>query len=111
MVQVLLIDNNKPHVEAVRARLRRHRVEVEVCADPAAVTGRLRRTGSRYEVVILNVSDHRQPWLRLLSKFREASLQAGNYPAPLFLCVSTGEQPVDFELRIERMGARYVCER
>jgi hypothetical protein len=60
--------------------------------------------------VILNVSDAVLPWFKILKKLQEAFFQSGGHQSPLFLCTSSTKRSHEFELRIERMGARYVFE-
>jgi len=107
---VLLVDNDQKHAECVCASLSFHHLEVDVYLNPEQAALHLRRAGNDYDVVILNVSNYLLPWVNLLAKLQGACLESGGYLSPLFLCTSTRKQPPEFELRIERMGARYVCE-
>lgn len=111
MGRILLIDDDPGHAARICGRLHTHSLQVEICSNAERAIPRLRRAGCEYEVVIVNVSSAREPWIRIVSKLQEASFQGGSYSWPLFLCVSTVERPAEFELRIERMGARYVFER
>lgn len=91
--------------------LRHHALEVAICVDLSRAMPMLRSAGTEYEVVIVNVSDARLPWPKTLAKLQEACFLSGGYPSPLFLCTSTTSRSPEFELQIERMGARYVLER
>jgi DNA-binding response OmpR family regulator len=110
MPRVLLIDSDQQHAERVREQLGFHAVEVEVIPDPRQAVAQLKRDSADYAVVILNVSSAALPWADTLAKLQESCLQPGAYPPPLFLCTSDTKRPPEFELRIERMGARYVYE-
>lgn len=110
MACVLLVDTNQSHAECVRTALGFHDLAVDVYPDPERAAKRLRRAGNDYDVVILNVSDPLLPWVNTLVKLQAACFESGVSPSPLFLCTSTAKRSPEFELRIERMGARYVCE-
>jgi DNA-binding response OmpR family regulator len=110
MPNVMLVDADQKHAECIRESLVLRACEVDVFRDPEAASTRLRRASTDYEVVILNVSNGVLPWITILAKLQEACFQAGAYPSPLFLCTSNTKQSVEFEIRIERTGARYVYE-
>lgn len=110
MPRVLLIDNNQGHAEHVSERLRSHALEVEVCRETQQAITRLRQASAEYEVIILNVSDAATDWFKTLAKLKDACSETGYYPSPLFLCTSSTKRLPEFELRIERVGARYVYE-
>lgn len=110
MPRVMLVDSDSEHAERVRRRLGVDAVAVDVNADPWEAMAELRRYSADYAVVILNVSNASLPWADTLTKLQEVCFQARVYPPPLFLCTSTAKRPPEFELRIERMGGRYVYE-
>jgi hypothetical protein len=110
MPRILLVDNDQGHAERVCGRLRFHALEVDVCCDRQRAVTRLRRASADYEVVILNASNIEIPCFNILARLQEACFQSGRYPAPLFLCTSSTKRSPEFELRIERLGARYVYE-
>lgn len=110
MACVLLVDTDQIHAECVRVGLGFHGLEVDVYLDPEQAAVRLRWAGNDYDVVILNVTSPSLPWVNILTKLQAACLESGVYPAPRFLCTSTTKRSPEFELRIERMGARYVFE-
>ena len=110
MPKVLLVDNDQGHAERACGCLRFHNLEVDVCRAPERAVALLRRASADYEVVILNVSDVLLPWFKTLARLQEACFQSRGYPSPLFLCSSSTKRSPEFELRIERMGARYVFE-
>ena len=109
MHSVLLIDNDQEHAEHVRERLRSHALEVEVCRETQWAITRLRQASVKYDVIILNVSTATDCF-KTLAKLQDACSDSTYYPFPFFLCTSTTKRSPEFELRIERMGARYVYE-
>lgn len=111
MPRVLLVDTDQRHAECVRGVLGFHGIEVDTYQDPEQAVARLRRSGNDYDVVILNVSNTSSPWVSILARLHAALHESGASPAPLLLCTSTTKQSPEFELLIERMGARYACER
>jgi hypothetical protein len=110
LLRVLLVDHDQGHAERICQCLRFHALEVDVCPDPERAITRLRRESANYEVVILNVSEIFWPWLKTLARLQGVCLQSRAYPSPLFLCTSSTKRSPEFELRVERMGARYVFE-
>jgi hypothetical protein len=111
MSRVLLLDTDDTHAECVRIGLGFNGLHVEVFSDPEQAAKRLRMPGTDYEIVILNVSNVSLPWDDILAGLETACFQSGAFPSPLFLCVSRTKRSPEFELRVERMGARYVYER
>lgn len=110
MPRLLLVDSDPQHAERVRGRVGFDTVEVEVVTDPKQAAAELRMGIADYAVVILNVSNASLPWIETLAKLQEACFQSGAYRSPFFLCTSATKRSLEFELRIERMGGRYVYE-
>jgi CheY-like chemotaxis protein len=110
MPRVLLVDIDKQHAERIRGSLVFRAREVDVFADPKEAAARLQQARADYQVVILNVSNVLMPWINILANLQAACFQSGVFPSPLILCTSTIKQSFEFQLRIERMGARYVYE-
>jgi hypothetical protein len=110
MPRVLLVDTDEQHAERVRGNLVFRAREVDVFSDPGQATSWLQQASTDYEVVILNVSSDLPPWIAILAKLQAACFRSGVFPAPLFLCTSSAKRSIEFEHRIERMGARYVYE-
>ena len=110
MPHVLLVDTDQRHAERIRECLESHALEVEVCSDSEEASTWLRRESSNYEVVVLNISDVKLPWFSILARLHEACFQSQRYPTPLFLCTSSTKRSPEFQLRMERLGARYVYE-
>lgn len=108
---VLLIDHDAIHSQPLIECLTTHRLGVDLCANIEQAAKKLRLIGGNYELVIVNISDVSQPWLRLLSLLRESVIESGVAVAPDVLCVSTAKYDALFELQIERMAGRLVYER
>ncbi len=108
--RVLLVDADQTHAERVRELLHLCALEADVCPGHEDAFVRLQQASSDFELVILNVSNDSLPWCTILAKLQAACLQSGVYPSPFFLCISSTRRPSEFELRIERLGARYVHE-
>lgn len=109
--RVLLIDYDESHARRLVEYLHLHGFLVDLSVGVVDATLRLKRHSAQYEIVILNVSDSSQPWLRSLHTLDEASRNSTFGVCPLFLCVSTVRREPLFELQIEQMGARLVYER
>jgi hypothetical protein len=63
-----------------------------------------------WEIAVLVIGDQSRPWFTVLHSLQEAAWQGAMPEVPFFLCVSKQDLGADFQLRIERMGARYVFE-
>jgi len=110
MTNVLLIDENPDHAEQVCVILARRGLAVTRVADIGEAIKRLKARARTWEIVMLVIGDHTRPWFTVLHKLQEAAWHGALPEVPLFLCASKRELGVDFQLRIERMGARYACE-
>ncbi len=108
--KALLIDDDSTHAHRVIECLPAFGLGVELCSTVKQGIIKLSRREAEYELVVLNVSDASQPWLRLLQVLHEAAFQSGRAIGPLYLCVSTVRRDHLFELQVERMGARLVYE-
>ena len=108
--RLLLIDRDERHAERLTARLRSCGRDVEICTEHRRAITELRRYGDEYEGVIVDISDAVTPWFAMLQKLLEACRRLDGRPSPQFLCVSRTKKAPEFVLRLERMGARYVCE-
>ena len=110
MPKVLLVDADQIHAERIRKSLVTRAYEVDVYLDPNQATTWLQQANTDYEVVILNVSNALPPWIAILAKLQAACFRLEVYSSPFFLCTSNTKRSIEFELRLERMGARYVYE-
>jgi CheY-like chemotaxis protein len=111
MHRALLIDSEEAHATALAACLHRHGVSVDTVPGVPTAIARLRRRTDGYDIVIVNATDARQPWVSNIRKLQESCRQPGFLYTPLFLLVSAVRREPQFELQLERAGARYVVER
>ena len=110
MTNVLLIDDDAAHAERVGIMLAQRGLAVTRVADIGKAIKRLQFPAREWEIVVLVFGDHSRPWFSVLQSLQEAAWRGTLPEVPLFLCVSKRDLGTDFELRIERMGARYACE-
>lgn len=110
MAKVLLIDDDGDHAEQLARGLAERRLTVTRAADGEAAIAQLRNREQPCDLVILCMARRSVPWLEVLRTLQHAGWQAGFREAPLFLCVSRLQRGIDFQLQIERMGARYADE-
>jgi PleD family two-component response regulator len=108
---VLLVDHDAVHREQIIEILtsRGHRVDLYASVVQAAKC--LRQIDAEYELIIVNVSDSSQQWIRLLRFLLESAIQSRVAVRPSLLCVSSTEYDELFELQIEQMGGRLEYER
>lgn len=104
MYRALIIDHDLLHAERLIQELPALGLRPELVQTPAEAIVRL--LASRYDLVIINISERSRPWLSILDELHEARHEA----PPLFLCVSNHQLDPHFELAIESKGARYVFE-
>jgi DNA-binding response OmpR family regulator len=110
MPNVLLIDNDAAHGERVGIMLAQRGLAVTCVADIGEAIKRLRVRAREWEIVVLVFGDQSRPWFSILQSLQEAAWHGTLPEVPSFLCVSKRDLGTDFELRIERMGARYAYE-
>jgi ActR/RegA family two-component response regulator len=110
MPKVLLIDADAAHGERVGIMLAQRGLAVTRVAEISEAIDRLKARARAWEIVVLVVGDLSRPWTTLLHNLQEAAWQSAMPEVPLFLCVAMQDFGTDFQLRIERMGARYACE-
>jgi DNA-binding response OmpR family regulator len=110
MLNVLLIDEDGDHAQQLGRRLAERRLTVIRTADSGAAIAQLRNREHLCDLVILCMAGRSDPWLEVLRDLQHAGWQAGSREVALFLCVSRLHFGIDFQLQIERMGARYASE-
>jgi hypothetical protein len=110
VARVLLIDRDAAHAAGLAERLRREHLLVEITENIQHAGMELRRQPQSYKLVVVDVTDVRQPWISIVRQLMESSRQSTFSSMPLFLCFSRVKREPHFELAIERLGARYVCE-
>lgn len=108
--RTLLVDCDAVHREALAERLRHEGLSVEITRSVQQAGMKLRRQSQPYAFVIVDVTDARQPWMSAIRQLVEASRQSNFSHTPLFLCISRVKREPQFELKIERLGARYASE-
>lgn len=111
MYKALLIDHVPTHAERLAARIQSLGVVATWVRDPAEARILVRQRTENFDLIIVNVSNAAYPWLATLRMLNEAAGVGRKELGPLLLCVSTTQQPPDFVLTIEELGARYACER
>lgn len=111
MYEALLIDDDQVHAMQMVRRLDRRNLRARIIRDMGPAASVLRSSSTPFRIVIVNVSDEAQPWLKNLEDLQDAACIAGRFSPPQFLCVSTRQYEPRFELEVERHGARYVFER
>ena len=110
MTTVLLIDDNADHAEHLGLPLAQRGLSVVRAADFGDAIGKLRNRALIYDLVILIMADRSRPWLTFLRNLQQAGRQEAFFEVPLFLCVSRLHLGPEFQLQIERTGARYAFE-
>jgi hypothetical protein len=110
MITALLIDEDGDHAEKFGRELARHALAVVRADNCREAVARLRNREHICDIVILSMTGRTRAWLAALHDLQQAGRQAGFHEVPLFLCTSRQQFGVDFQLQIERMGARYACE-
>lgn len=109
--RILLVDADEKHANQLCAALLARGLNVEHFAAIQPAISRFAQPSVAFDVVIVNVSDSSQPWLRQLEMLHEAAYESAAPVGPLLLCVSNVKRDELFELDIERMGGRLVYER
>jgi hypothetical protein len=110
MYNVILIDNNEMHAETLTARLRNRGLNVMRHVESISALSMLKRGDTSWDLVLINVSGSSQTWLKILRQLQELCVSS-SHCRPLVLCLSTVRREPQFELQIERLGARFVYER
>ncbi len=112
MMHLLLIDDDPKHAEDLTAALQaRGNLDVQATLSSEEAIDQIRRRAHTYDLVVLNVSDASKPWPSILIRLQGACRFSGHTRGPLFICVSSVRREPQFELSLERKGARYVQER
>lgn len=110
MNRLLLIDDGSDYAERLGIILAQRGFPVTRVADIGEAIKRLQAGACAWEIVVLVIGDHSRPWFTVLQNLQEAAWHGAMPEVPFFLCVSKRDLGTDFQLRIERMGARYACE-
>jgi hypothetical protein len=108
--RILLVDNDESHARRHLEDLAGRGLHVDLFSTMQAAISRLRMCACAYEVVVVNVSDPAQPWLRRLEMLQEAAFQSAAPVGPFLLCVSNVKRDLLFKLQIQLMGGELVYE-
>jgi DNA-binding NtrC family response regulator len=110
MTNLLFIDDDAAHAERLVILLTRRGLAVTYVAEIGDAIKKIQARERAWEIVVFVFGDHSRPWFSVLHNLQEAAWHGALPEVPLFLCVSKRDLGTDVELRVERMGARYVCE-
>lgn len=110
MSKALLIDDDPNHAEVLERSMNRRGLVTIWSRSVREAVGRLQCRGASFDLVVLSIGERSCHWIEILHELQQAAWQSGVSEFPLFLCVSRLSLGVDFQLQIERMGARLVHE-
>jgi DNA-binding response OmpR family regulator len=110
MIKALLIDDDRTHAEGLERALNRRGVTTRYAASIREAFRQLKCPAASIDLVVLVIADRSHPWLEILYRLQQASWRVGIRDSPHFLCVSRLSFAAEFQLQIERIGARYVTE-
>jgi len=110
MDRVLVLDNERLHAEEIAECLRSRNMEVTICDTLRHAERMLRHCNTSVVLIVINVSDSRRPWGRIIRKLQEVCFQHCSPNSPALLCVSRIQREPQFELYLEQAGARLVYE-
>lgn len=105
---VLLVDTDALHAQRLIDRLRPKNLRATWVRTIAEALIQLREPNSFLQIIILNVSGPLEPSLKALDQLKAACYRGNS--KPLFLCISKLRREPQFQLAVERRGARYVHE-
>lgn len=111
MYRALLVDQDMNHAERLASRLRQHGLVVSIADNVPAAELRLRQRIPTCDLVLVAASGTPDQWLDTLRILVQASRQPCLSFGPLFLLAAHQKCNPHLRLRIERLGARYACER
>jgi hypothetical protein len=109
MAKILLANFDEEEGTRLTAFLRNEHHEVGLSFKDESFVQILRRCGAATDLLILDVSRREKYARELLAQVTSHRLQYG--PRPLILCILRSYRGAQFELDLERQGARvvYVC--
>ena len=110
MMKALLIDEDPNHATHLERSINRRGVVTSWTNSVREAIGRLRGREASFDLVVLSIGERSQRWIEILHKLQQAAWQPGVSEFPIFLCVSRLSLGVEFQLQVERMGARLVHE-
>jgi hypothetical protein len=109
MAKILLANFDEEAGARLTAFLRNEHHEIGLSFENESFFQILRRCGAVNDLLILDVSRREKYARDLLAQISSHRLQYG--PRPMVLCISRSYRGAQFELDLERQGARvvYVC--
>jgi ActR/RegA family two-component response regulator len=110
MPRALLIDDDANHSAQLGSLLSSRGLTVVRAISVENAVRVLRHDTCGFDLVILIMCDCERAWIKILHDLQQAVAQATLVTAPPFLCVSRVSRGLEFEIRVERMGGRYVAE-
>jgi len=111
MFWLLLIDQDANHAERLALSLRQHGLAVSIANSVSEAARKLQQRIPVYELVLVAASGMPDQWLEALCILVQASRQLCLSLGPFFLFAARQKCNPHLQLRIERLGARYACER
>jgi CheY-like chemotaxis protein len=111
MYRALLVDQDANHAERLALCLRQHGLTVSIADSVPEAARRLRQRIPTCDLVLVAASGMQDQWPEALCVLVRASRQLCMSLGPLFLFASRQKCYPRLRLRIERLGARYACER
>jgi DNA-binding response OmpR family regulator len=106
MAKILLANFDEQAGISLAAFLRNEHHDVYVALEDQAFSQLLGRYGTATDLVILDVSSRKKHSYDLLAQIASRRVQHG--PRPMILCISRVYRGPQFELDLERKGARVV---
>ena len=110
MPKALLIDDDANHAAQLGSLISSRGLTLVRAISVEDALRTFRNGTCGFDLVILTMNDCERAWLKILHDLQQAVAQAALVTAPPFLCVSRVSRGIEFEIRVERMGARYVAE-
>lgn len=110
MIRALLIDDDRDHALNIEEELNQRKVITNCVASISEAIGVLKRRAALFDLVILSIADRSQPWVETLHDLQQAAWQSGIGARPFFFCISRFHFDHEFQLQIERLGARLAFE-
>ena len=109
MAQILLANFDEEEGVRLTAVLRNEHHEVRLALENESFLQMLRRCGLTTDLLILDVSRRERYARDLLTQVTSHRIQHG--PRPMLLCISRAYRGAQYELDLERKGARVVYVR
>jgi hypothetical protein len=109
--RVAILDSDLEHAATLANRLRVRQLTLTTYRKLEDALRVLRHHCATPDIMVVDVSDTSQPWLAILRRLQERCCDHSSTHTPLFLCTSRIKKHPEFQLSLERLGVRFVCER